>query len=333
MKNECEIVGDLLPNYIEDLLTKNIKEYVKKHINSCSECKRKLELMKEEKIKEENRNEREEKADLEHLKKYKKKFILLKICAIAFAIIVAFMAVSFVIEYFKISNIFNNANTTKQELLQLENYSIYTTSRRINYKTSEEMISYDEFYYKDGKYKKISKTIAINAKFDGATEGLAYGEVDSKEKMSISEDQKEIVKFTTNYIQVPKSRNINYMYTSIDIYIKELNSLAGMYMNAGFALYNNLREERFQGRECYVLRTEDKNSYNEVWIDKETFIPTREIQDIYGESYDETTRTFYKNNVTDEDVTLDQSKYEGYTITNKEYTIEDEKARNLYERI
>ncbi len=333
MKNECEIIGDLLPNYIENLLTKETNEYVENHISSCSQCKQKLELMKEEKIKKENRSKREEKADFEHLKKYRKKFLLLKVCAMAFAIIVLFMVISFVIKYIKINNIFDNANTTKQELLQLENYSIYTTSHRINYKTSEEMTYYEEYYYKDGKYKEVSKTIAINAKFDGATEGLAYGEVDSKEEMSINEEQKEIVKYTTNYIQVPKLRNINYMYISIDFYLKELNSFVGIYLKSGLALHNNLRVERFQGKECYVLRTENKNSYNEIWIDKETFIPIRAVQDIYGESYDETTISFYKNNVTDEDVTFNQSQYERYTITNKEYTIEDERAKNLYENM
>lgn len=78
MKNDCNLVNDLLPNYIENLLTTETKEYVENHINSCSQCKRKLEIMREDKIKIENRNKREQKVDFEHLKKYRKKFLLLK---------------------------------------------------------------------------------------------------------------------------------------------------------------------------------------------------------------------------------------------------------------
>lgn len=39
IKNECEIVRDLLPNYIENQIADGTKEFVEKHIKSCKECK------------------------------------------------------------------------------------------------------------------------------------------------------------------------------------------------------------------------------------------------------------------------------------------------------
>ena len=37
-KQECEMVKDLLPNYIENLLSEQTKRYVEAHIVDCLEC-------------------------------------------------------------------------------------------------------------------------------------------------------------------------------------------------------------------------------------------------------------------------------------------------------
>lgn len=250
-------------------------------------------------------------------------------CAIAFAIIVLFICVSFIVKYININNILNNANSTKQKLLQLENYSIYTTSHHIDYKNSKEAVYSDEYYYKDGKYKKISKTTSINYDFDSITTAISYGIVDTNEQKTVIEAKKEIIEYKTNYIQVPKSRKINRMYESINFYFQDFGFLGNLYINSSLAFQNNLRTERFQGRECYVLKTEEKDSYNEIWIDKETLIPIRTVQDIYGKEYDERIISFYKDNVKDEDVTFNQSQYDGYTIISKEDIIEEEKGKKF----
>src|SRR5699024_1218876 len=39
MKYECDIVKDLMPLYIDDLLSENSKKIVENHINSCESCK------------------------------------------------------------------------------------------------------------------------------------------------------------------------------------------------------------------------------------------------------------------------------------------------------
>ena len=53
IKNECDIVKDLLPNYIEGILSDNSKEFVDKHIKTCKYCKDTLDMLKNgEKIEE-----------------------------------------------------------------------------------------------------------------------------------------------------------------------------------------------------------------------------------------------------------------------------------------
>lgn len=43
MKNDCEIVRDLLPAYMDHLCSDASKEYIEEHIAVCSECKKILE--------------------------------------------------------------------------------------------------------------------------------------------------------------------------------------------------------------------------------------------------------------------------------------------------
>ena len=52
MENEkiCKIVQDLLPNYIENLTSKETNIFIEGHLNTCSNCKNILENMKNDYI-------------------------------------------------------------------------------------------------------------------------------------------------------------------------------------------------------------------------------------------------------------------------------------------
>lgn len=45
MKNECNIINDLLPLYNENLISEDTRAFVDKHIEDCSECREKLKDM------------------------------------------------------------------------------------------------------------------------------------------------------------------------------------------------------------------------------------------------------------------------------------------------
>ena len=47
MKTECSVVRDLLPLYIEDMVSSETEQYVKSHLAECSECQRELDSLKE----------------------------------------------------------------------------------------------------------------------------------------------------------------------------------------------------------------------------------------------------------------------------------------------
>ena len=45
-QNECRIVLDLMPSYVDGICSKESKEYIEKHIDSCAECKKVYDMMK-----------------------------------------------------------------------------------------------------------------------------------------------------------------------------------------------------------------------------------------------------------------------------------------------
>lgn len=51
MKNECKIVRDVLPLYLEDMVSEETADFVKEHLAKCAECSAELDAMKaDEKI-------------------------------------------------------------------------------------------------------------------------------------------------------------------------------------------------------------------------------------------------------------------------------------------
>lgn len=48
MKNECSVIKDLLPLYVEDMVSAETAEYIEEHLKSCPECQSELDIMKNE---------------------------------------------------------------------------------------------------------------------------------------------------------------------------------------------------------------------------------------------------------------------------------------------
>ena len=46
MRNECNIIQDILPLYIENMVSQDTISFVEEHLSICTECQKKLEHMK-----------------------------------------------------------------------------------------------------------------------------------------------------------------------------------------------------------------------------------------------------------------------------------------------
>ena len=48
MRNECNIIRDILPLYIEDMVSADTAELVEEHLKNCVSCRIELQNMKRE---------------------------------------------------------------------------------------------------------------------------------------------------------------------------------------------------------------------------------------------------------------------------------------------
>ena len=47
MKNECSIIRDILPLYVENMVSEDTSEFVKEHLENCPACHAELEKLRE----------------------------------------------------------------------------------------------------------------------------------------------------------------------------------------------------------------------------------------------------------------------------------------------
>lgn len=239
-----------------------------------------------------------------YLKKYKNKKLIIKSVFLFLVILILSIIIVCSIKNNNINTIFNDMKQTKQGLLELNNYSIETIEHQINFNTKQENWFKNSFYYKDKNYKIMR---GMGKEYEEIkNDYLYYGSIDSNKQIQISEKNKKITNLESNYTFITKDNYINKLYTYLEFYMKDYNFILNFVLNMSF----DVREERYNGEECYVLKRESKDSYHEVWISKEKKIPVRELDEIYNVQYIEKIYNFTTNNVTDADIkTTDKVEY------------------------
>ena len=84
---DCNVIKDLLPSYIDKLLSKESNNLVEEHMQTCKECRKVLTDMSKEKGIEKVFNQDEK---IDYLKRYRKKKILSIIIAVLITIFAIF---------------------------------------------------------------------------------------------------------------------------------------------------------------------------------------------------------------------------------------------------
>ena len=280
MKKNCAIVRDLLPNYIENLVSDETKSYIDNHISDCNDCKETLKLMKEnnndvEKI----INNIEEKAEIKLIKKIKTRKLIIKIITIILLIIFLSYAVYFAVRFIPINSVRAKSYNKIQELKEMNNYKL--TVEKIGQITDEILEKkITIYYYKDGKYKE-ENTRSMTFFYDNGeyiadgiirnenTKTIYYSDGDTNIITKNAETGETNISEEKQYIE--KGKIYEDIYSVIATHSKNLSSKISM-LN-GF----NLREENYNNKNYYVL-TYSYNGVNikyEYWINKETMIIDR----------------------------------------------------------
>ncbi|WP_311480920.1 zf-HC2 domain-containing protein [uncultured Anaerococcus sp.] len=95
MKYECDVVKDLMPLYIDDVLSENSKIFVKDHIDSCEACRKYYEkLTSEVKIPVSRETRKYDLKPMEYLKANLSRKIIKRVLAVVF--VVGFLVGGFV---------------------------------------------------------------------------------------------------------------------------------------------------------------------------------------------------------------------------------------------
>ena len=321
MKNECDIVKDLLPSYVGDLLSNNTSQFVKEHLDSCQECRRLYEGMK----KINYNNEDDEQIEIKHLKKYNRHMLILKIILVILALIIITLPLFFVIKFNLNNNVASKAINNINEYKNVSNYLLQITENSIDFEKNKEQFYISKYFYKDGQYKKETHFESPNVDIQNS-DTLEYGNINSNEKVEIVENQNLYYNIKTNYILRREDEFLDLMMMALQPFNKDYGLLPNIWFRAGY----KLRTDKYNGRKCYVLKIDSKTSYKEIWIDKENNTLIRTIEEIYNKSYREKVYSIKSDVVTDEDVTLPDIT--GYTIKDIENNIPNEDIE-IYEQL
>lgn len=169
MKITCDVIQDLMPSYIDGILSEDSKVLVEEHMGTCQECRKMLEIMKEEQGKEQAQmissaasgarhraGETENTGSAAALKKIRKKLIIRRVLIAAVAVILTLIAAAAGYNHWY----FNEKYMTLENSgMYVKNNSLYSSNNLINRMKVQ--------YTEDGKTEFV---YAIDAPYAGTLE-------------------------------------------------------------------------------------------------------------------------------------------------------------------
>lgn len=169
MKITCDVIQDLMPSYIDGILSEDSKVLVEEHMGTCQECRKMLEIMKEEQGKEQAQmrpsaasgvrrraGETENIGSAAALKKIRKKLIIRRVLTAAVAVILTLIAAAAGYNHWY----FNEKYMTLEDSgMYVKNNYLYSSNNLI----SRMKVQYTE----DGKTEFV---YAIDAPYAGTLE-------------------------------------------------------------------------------------------------------------------------------------------------------------------
>lgn len=292
-KEECEIVKDLAVQYIEKSLNEGSQNFVKNHLETCEDCRKYYKTIEDTVCNESE----QDKIVKKQFKKVHKRINILKIILVVILIIILIAGLVVWYKEATFSNLVNKVSEKVEYMESLDNYKITVKTINKDFKKESNSWEFEEtYYYKDGKLKNESN------------QSIFFYEDDSYDSIYVFHDLRQIEYCHSNYIKKRKGSAVG-----VFSYIKEnYKPIASTIYSLAFSV----REDRFNGIECYVIRFGDRNSYRDIWVDKSTYITVREVNESYSHFYKERVFTFEENVVTDADVDssiLNLEEYNDYT--------------------
>lgn len=314
IKNECEIIKDLLPSYIEELATKSTKEFVEEHVNTCEPCKETLKSLKKEKEQEKQKEEQKGKFEINHLKKYHKEIEKLKTALFTIAIVLILICITILGKL-----VYNQISISKMER---EGEKIMAMIKNVKFSTEYwiENEDYELTIEKKNTYGSQEIETYVYRRLDG----IFFEKCEIKYEANVRYSYKRYLFKDERTLKGMEE----FSYSSIGLCEMTMDDIEKNVITCyGFTQIANpyqagqieIREEEWNGQKCYVLhRIEDGHHY-ELWIEKETNLIIRDISRLNdGTIGEEKNYIWKKENISKDNIFEDKSVEE---MKNKYYEL------------
>lgn len=232
IENECKIVEDLLPNYVEELTSKETNEFIKEHMKDCNKCKKILEDMKKEITINENN---EIKKDIKYLEKFKLKITKWKIIVLILIVFIVLVSIRMYNNY----NIYIQIEKDSKEYIDEIQDKTDLKYNLISKNSNGEIYYTEEYLYKDN----ISVTRYLED--DGSYQIDSWYNKETGEHIKL---------YNINGI---KSAEIKYDKTGDEKTIYRGNKMIpfeNIYVPLWDILLRKINIEKVNGEECYVIK-------------------------------------------------------------------------------
>ena len=297
----CSIVQDLLPNYIEDLFAQDTKDFIEEHLNTCSECKKLYESMKSDISDKEKQITVENKTEVNHFKKYKNRMFILKSFICVLLIFIISSCTIFTIKFKNNTNIIDIVYHNIKNLDNIDNLKISVSKHKIDYTSNNDYLDSTSIYFYNDLY--MSKISNYYGQLENI-KSISYGNFNTNSSFIFLLDNNSVVNFSTFYKYISKDE---YITDTFSTFMSLFDMNYSVVYTSDFMVKTGMtiKSERYNGKDCYVLKFDySSTNYSEIWIDKSTMLPIREIQDMNGSQYIENIITIELGTVTDKDVTI-----------------------------
>lgn len=186
----CNIIRDLLPLYVDDVLSIDSKDFVESHLKDCSDCKKEYELMKEELVIPSETKDNGLKSIKKTLKSKKIKNIVLTIILTSIIIISSIELIfhrNTLIKYDKsLIDIVNINNNVYSKFKAKNYYGINMhTIEDVNIDNNMENIVIISYYESFGESPKRNLTKKNLSEEDRL---FLLGEIDNKDYIEVNRD-------------------------------------------------------------------------------------------------------------------------------------------------
>lgn len=271
---DCELVKDLLPNYIDNLTSKETNEFIETHILECSECKLLLDKMRNSNVLDE---EVKSKKFVNFAKKYNKKLKIFKFISLIILSLILFHLIRNLII---VVPLLHKRNET---LLNSNNYHYQMYSYN-----SKDYLSLYDTYRKDGKYLETWSSINIKTG-DSTPKFLHYYDGDNLYEYNI-DDRTGIKYYTVSELE----NVVTPIFMDSNDGFNDFTSILGM------VIFPRITSMYYHGKDCYRIDFSRGHREQVTCIDKNSGLIIR------GLTSDDATLDFYVdlNSVTDEDLTV-----------------------------